>query len=453
MYTRQFTPERITSLKDNEIFVFGSNLDGLHGGGAARIAYEKFGAIWGKGVGMQGQSYAIPTMHGGVDAIKPYVDDFVDYAKTHTDYLFYVTRIGCGIAGFTDAEIAPLFNGCLYVSNVILPKSFVDLIDTVHTPSAVKDMLYGQTRTLIDILKAMNKEMPVKSAEDARERLSKFVEENQRQGDETGFMAQRTIWCLLSKYEQEDNGIDLGRLEKEMIAFHEDRFSNSDFFKEVDMVYYKYCVSKIIRYISFLDQFRRYKSFSEIREDLFTIDNHHCSENRPDYFFSFAWRAFHELCYSFNYRSGELFKDGRLDENQLERVFFTEHKEMLDELGLEELIRQEYEMVGCHAEIQAPKRILGPVYIRRESGKYMPACNGTDRIQGAMTAFELRKAEVLIRNDENYSIGENRYGRCTYVPVSDNTLPVFLSGYGIMEFESQDEKNAFIEMAKHGHRR
>ncbi len=120
----QFTPDFITELKENEIFVFGSNLQGMHGGGAARLAYEKFGAIWGQGVGLQGQSYGIPTMHGGVEAIKPYVDEFIDFAKSHPELTFLVTRIGCGIAGFRDEEIAPLFKECIEIDNVILPISF-----------------------------------------------------------------------------------------------------------------------------------------------------------------------------------------------------------------------------------------------------------------------------------------------------------------------------------------
>ena len=122
----QFTPDFITELKENEIFVFGSNLQGMHGGGAARLAYEKFGAIWGQGVGLQGQSYGIPTMHGGVDAIKPYVDEFIEFAKSHPELTFLVTRIGCGIAGFRDEEIAPLFKECKDLENVLLPRSFVD---------------------------------------------------------------------------------------------------------------------------------------------------------------------------------------------------------------------------------------------------------------------------------------------------------------------------------------
>jgi len=123
----QFTPDFITELKDNEIFVFGSNLEGMHGGGAARLAYEKFGPIWGQGVGLQGQSYGIPTMHGGVEDIKPYVDEFIEFAKSHPELTLLVTRIGCGIAGFRDEEIAPLFKECIEIDNVILPRSFVTI--------------------------------------------------------------------------------------------------------------------------------------------------------------------------------------------------------------------------------------------------------------------------------------------------------------------------------------
>lgn len=128
MYNREYTPERITELKANEIFVFGSNLQGSHGGGAALAAYRKFGAIWGQGVGLQGQSYGIPTMHGGVEVIKPYVDEFIRFAKANPQMKFLVTRIGCGIAGFSVAEMAPLFRNAIEISNVILPKDFVEVI-------------------------------------------------------------------------------------------------------------------------------------------------------------------------------------------------------------------------------------------------------------------------------------------------------------------------------------
>ena len=119
----RIAPDRIDSLKEGEIFVFGSNLQGMHGGGAAYIAMQNFGAKLGQGVGLQGQSYAIPTMQGGVDTIRPYVDEFIEYAKAHPHYRFLVTRIGCGIAGFKDGEIAPLFREAVNVENIYLPES------------------------------------------------------------------------------------------------------------------------------------------------------------------------------------------------------------------------------------------------------------------------------------------------------------------------------------------
>lgn len=126
---KEYTPENINSLKPNEVFVFESNLAGHHGGGAARTALKKFGAKMGQDVGLQDQSYAIPTMQGGVETIKPYVDDFISFAKAHPELKFYVTRIGCGIAGFKDEEIAPLFQEAFGEDNIILPKSFADIIE------------------------------------------------------------------------------------------------------------------------------------------------------------------------------------------------------------------------------------------------------------------------------------------------------------------------------------
>jgi hypothetical protein len=124
-----YSNDNITHLEPNEIFVFGSNLQGYHGAGAARMALDKFGAVWGQGVGLQGQSYAIPTMEGGVETIKPYVDEFIDFAKQHPEYQFLLTRVGCGIAGFTDEEIAPLFGEALKLENVIFPKAFIDVYE------------------------------------------------------------------------------------------------------------------------------------------------------------------------------------------------------------------------------------------------------------------------------------------------------------------------------------
>ncbi len=123
---KRIAPDHITELQPDEVFVFGSNLIGLHGGGAARMARLYFGAVMGQGEGLQGQSYAIPTMQGGVETIRPYVDKFIKFAKENSKKQFLVTRIGCGIAGFEVEDIAPLFKEALGQKNIYLPKDFVE---------------------------------------------------------------------------------------------------------------------------------------------------------------------------------------------------------------------------------------------------------------------------------------------------------------------------------------
>lgn len=131
MDKQRVTSNRIEELKPGEIFVFGSNLSGSHGGGAALLAYRKWGAIWGQGVGFQGQTYGIPTMHGGVDKIYPYVKEFIDFAKGHPELTFLVTEIGCGIAGFLPEEMAPLFKEAVSVGNIHLPERFWRVLENL----------------------------------------------------------------------------------------------------------------------------------------------------------------------------------------------------------------------------------------------------------------------------------------------------------------------------------
>lgn len=101
--------------QDGQVFVFGSNLAGIHGRGAALAAVQKFGAVYGEYEGMQGNSYAIPTKdHKVADSlslaeIRVSVDRFIAFAAANLDKQFFVTRIGCVLAGYSDAEISPLF--------------------------------------------------------------------------------------------------------------------------------------------------------------------------------------------------------------------------------------------------------------------------------------------------------------------------------------------------------
>ena len=127
-----YTPDYIDTLLPNQVFVFGSNALGYHTGGASGMARKRFGAIWGQPEGLQGQSYAIPVDYGKnvrKDAeVKDAVERFIAFAKEHQDLHFFVTRVGCGIAGYHDEEMAPFFKKALDLKNVSLPKSFVDAI-------------------------------------------------------------------------------------------------------------------------------------------------------------------------------------------------------------------------------------------------------------------------------------------------------------------------------------
>ena len=120
----RLSANKIEHLRENEIFVFGSNKQGAHGGGAARFAMNKFGAEWGVGEGLTGQCYALPTMEGE-KSFKQAVSTFIDCAKAHPELTFLVTPVGCGIAGYTPGQVKPWFEEAKTLSNVYLPESFM----------------------------------------------------------------------------------------------------------------------------------------------------------------------------------------------------------------------------------------------------------------------------------------------------------------------------------------
>lgn len=124
---RRVASDRIADLGENEIFVFGSNIQGAHGGGAAWYAHKKFGAEWGVGEGLTGRTYALPTMEGKA-SLQHAVEHFIACAKEHPEQTFLVTAVGCGIAGYTPDEVAPLFKEATSLENVYLPQVFWDVL-------------------------------------------------------------------------------------------------------------------------------------------------------------------------------------------------------------------------------------------------------------------------------------------------------------------------------------
>lgn len=149
------TPTYITELKENEIFVFGSNKNGHHLGGAAQQAFRQFGAVWNMGFGFQGQSFAIPTLDEkleklSIDELKVFVNQFIGLAKNNLNNNFLVTEIGCGIAGFKQEEIAPLFKECINAYNVYLPESFVKIINRTQIDDYLRQMNHISANIGID---------------------------------------------------------------------------------------------------------------------------------------------------------------------------------------------------------------------------------------------------------------------------------------------------------------
>jgi len=131
----RLAPDWIMSLEPHQVFGFGSNTEGGHWGGAAKIAVQKFGAIMFRPKGIQGQSYAIVTKDlskgrrsVSLESIRQQVDELKEYARNHSHQEFLMTRIGCDLAGFLDTEIAPMFKDS--PDNILLPKSFIECLTT-----------------------------------------------------------------------------------------------------------------------------------------------------------------------------------------------------------------------------------------------------------------------------------------------------------------------------------
>ena len=155
-----FTPDYIDKLLPNQVFVFGSNVLGYHTGGASGTARKKFGAVWGQAEGLQGQCYAIPVDFGkGIrkdTEVKASVEKFIAFAKENEQLFFFVTRIGCGIGGYRDDEMAQFFKDAMDVRNICLPKSFVDALKGGEVTFDLDRFLKAQDSEMYTYADALN---------------------------------------------------------------------------------------------------------------------------------------------------------------------------------------------------------------------------------------------------------------------------------------------------------
>lgn len=292
-------------------------------------------------------------------------------------------------------------------------------------------MVYGQTRTFIDILKAMNEKTPLKNDYDALNLLTDYISGQARLvGDVTDFA------CLLLRNwgttKENQKGINLAELEEALL----DK-SGKEYFARTgaDEIYCRYCVSKLIHYIELLNEFRRYSSWQEIENDLrMTLTDTSCGGSRD--FFSVSRRMLYETCWTIERRWDDVSENEHLSNEKLEKVFFKDFQDMVGRYGLDGTIGRAYTYQGCHPDWLIPDSVVGPFYFRTEDGDYRLRCGSHP--MGA-DVFELRFASTLLRQSEDYVEKEH-----FFVPVRDFTLPVFHLYHGKVQFDNEEEKGEFI---------
>lgn len=459
----QFTPSAISALRPDEVFVFGSNLQGHHGGGAARVAMQRFGAIWGQGIGLQGQCYAIPTMQGGVETVKPYVAQFIDFAKEHKELFFYVTRIGCGIAGFKDQDMAPLFADALTIENVCLPESFAKIIEQLSArktnepfpgitrTTSIRLYQQGQARTLADIAMTLNDQNHYADLESFMRDFDDVVKSYRERGT-VSYEICKMVEELIRNNEAtlfSNNGyLDFDKL-IEMV----DHLAASDENNPLEIIYSRREKTKMLRLAALLNDMMHYTTAYDLMYDLSSIayGRFNCGDNR---FMNDPFR--YPLAY---FKQGlellweEIQDNGYMSNELLEKKMFAEHENSVEEYGLKKVIRNDYEQEGPdHPEVYYPKRTgTAPVYLLDEnfldhcSGKPMlvKSCGDGKGRYAHRTLYEMELVGGIIRREcskGNYEeIGEY------YVPVGDDSKPIFKQGHGKMEFDILADKRRFLQ--------
>jgi hypothetical protein len=381
---QRFTPNRINKLAFNEVFVFGSNLKGHHNGGAAKIALEKFGAKYGQGIGKQGQSYAIPTMQGGVETIILYVNDFIEYAKKHTDRYFLVTRIGCGIAGFSDEQIAPLFERAISLSNVILPKSFFYIIKKNQILRINKIKEYGQARAIADIIKSLNNINKYDKLQTLLNDLNSVVNDYIKRETITG-----ESFALIKSilYKNEYNLFPNNRFNFDLFTklIIDKEYIN----EEIENIFKLQSNIKLFNILKFLNTKRNYSSSYDVINDLSILSESYLFNQynpEPLYFLSQGLRN------SWN----EITLNGKLDNDLLEKVIFKDHKYKIEKLGLEKVIEIDFTQGGCHTNVYSPKKIgTAPIYVKLNNNEYVKSCGQGVGPYGSPNDFEEQILSLL----------------------------------------------------------
>ena len=299
-------------------------------------------------------------------------------------------------------------------------------------PETLRTMVYGQTRTFIDIMKVMNDDQPIMDIEELNNRLIEYFYKHVRYfgADVTGFACQ--LLRNWNRTGENDNGINLSDLEEALL----DNTGMKYFARtNADEVYCRYCVAKLIHYIELLNEFRRYSSWQEIETDLHeTLPDVSCGGVHD--FFLVSQFMLSDTLREIEFHWEDVSENKQLSNEKLEEVFFKDFQKMIDTYGMDGTIRKAYTYQGCHPDWLIPESVVGPFLFKTEDGGYEVRCGPHPM---SADTFELRYAIRLLRQCKEY-----REVGSFYVPIRDFTLPVYHHYRGKIHFKTPDEKASFV---------
>lgn len=447
------TPDEITELKPDEVFVFGSNLKGHHRGGSALYASKHFGAKWGVGRGLSGQSYAIPTSRVPLDKIKVYVDEFLQFASDHQDLLFYVTKIGCGNAGYTVDDIAPLFANACKLDNVCLPAEFGATINIgfdpklgTKAPQSVQLQNYGQVRTLADLTKVLNEQKHYTTPQELLFDLDALIFLYRKRGTVTDD-AVDSFKYMLGK--NASRWFTDGHFDIDKMFTHLQNEADNDATAAFELIYHRREMAKMARIVMLMNEIARYSDPQTLMMDIQKVlreegamrDTCHAvhwsdSYHYPYFFFEQGimeqWKRI-------------INKEGHLDNDRLERVIFGNHEKRIEKHGLEEVIRRDYVPDSfCHPDVYVPKKAgTGPIYIEHVDKVYVKSCGEGKGWNQFPEIYEMPFLTPILDRLCEGEQPEYIYIDGGYIPIRDYSRPVY-GRTGKKRFKDEMQKKLFL---------
>lgn len=434
------------------MFVFGSNLQGHHGGGAAAFAMQRFGAKWGVGVGMQGQAYAIPTMHGGPDAIKPYVDQFIEYAKENPNKHFFVTKIGCGIAGFKTKQIAPLFVDALEMVNVSLPKEFIYDLGKLHRCVTLPEYLatYGQMRTMVDLVKAINDESAITSPEVAKQAVETAIKRLHCSGTVSSHI-RRSVNAFPALFQFKKGQFDFNHFAHNIL--NQAWICDYTF----DTIINTRGLAKLFKITRLMNRVRCYRSGEALRQDLlrYVFDGMATCNAEDSWLNDSTNYGARQVASTIEWKWDELVTDGQLDNDKVEAMFGEFDREVAAK-GLDRVAQESYHSY-C-GDILSPRKPVYPDLIKHDDGQYDIWCEC--RPFSMINSYEWTHLEEFVQSESEYKrfeddSKEERHRAHYYYPQTDDQRPIFMffPGYnwlGEMVFDNKEYRMQWLKSLREG---